>query len=88
MEGPNNQLQFNSLKIIDIENDETNNFLFTHLVEYIPILKINYDPIIKTIIYDNSGLIQAISLRKSGKIDTYWNTFLQNTLSDCNKLII
>lgn len=55
--------------------------------EYIPSLKLTYDPIIKTRTFLYKEFEQVITLRRSGQIDTYWNSFLQNTLADSKATI-
>lgn len=77
-EREDNQLDFNKLKVMDIDNEDRHNYEFVQQIEALP-RPISHDPVVKVVHYSDAYLV---ALRKSGKFDIYWRLRRINSPED------
>jgi hypothetical protein len=81
-ETPDNQLEFNKVIFKNFADDDNFTYNYEQLREVIPREKLN-DPIVKYCTIFSKAFNFAVTLRRSGNVDLYWNMQNKHSSEGC-----
>jgi len=77
-----NQLEFDTIKFSDFDDDEEFTYEAFRYRDVFPRLEFTVDPIVKNHFIFSNDVNYSISLRQSNRFDIYWNMMRKDSPSD------